>query len=108
MTSTSDRASFPVWSLVARRSSGHEVPARRKVDRHEASMENSEARRDRDRRRDRPRGARTGTGAGNAPHRVVSFLSGQAAESFGIPAVNAAKLLVETFNAGQAPAPYDK
>ncbi len=39
---------------------------------------------------------------------VVSFLSGQAAESFGIPAVNAAKLLVETFNAGQAPAPYDK
>ena len=39
---------------------------------------------------------------------IVSFLSGQAAESFGIPAVNAAKLLVETFNAGQAPAPYDK
>ena len=39
---------------------------------------------------------------------VVSFLSGQAAESFGIPAVNGAKLLVEAFNNGTAPAPYDK
>ncbi|WP_082876763.1 ABC transporter substrate-binding protein [Hydrogenophaga crassostreae] len=39
---------------------------------------------------------------------VVSFLSGQAAESFGIPAVNGAKALVEAFNKGQAPAPYDK
>ncbi|TXL68278.1 ABC transporter substrate-binding protein [Zeimonas arvi] len=39
---------------------------------------------------------------------VVSFLSGQAAESFGIPAVNGAKLLVEAFNNGAAPAPYDK
>ena len=39
---------------------------------------------------------------------VVSFLSGQAAESFGIPAVNGAKVLVEAFNAGTAPAPYDK
>ncbi len=39
---------------------------------------------------------------------VVSFLSGQAAESFGIPAVNGAKLLVEQFNEGKAPAPYDK
>lgn len=39
---------------------------------------------------------------------VVSFLSGQAADSFGIPAVNGAKALVEAFNAGQAPAPYDK
>ncbi len=39
---------------------------------------------------------------------IVSFLSGQAAESFGIPAVNGAKVLIEAFNAGQAPAPYDK
>ena len=39
---------------------------------------------------------------------VVTFLSGQAAESFGIPAANAAKMLFEAFNAGQAPAPYDK
>jgi hypothetical protein len=35
---------------------------------------------------------------------IVSFLSGQAAESFGIPAVNGAKVLVEAFNKGQAPA----
>ena len=39
---------------------------------------------------------------------MVSFLSGQAAESFGIPAINGAKVLVEAFNAGKAPAPYDK
>lgn len=39
---------------------------------------------------------------------VVSFLSGQAAESFGIPAVNGAKALVEAFNKGQAPAPYNQ
>ena len=37
---------------------------------------------------------------------VVSFLSGQAAESFGIPAVNGAKVVIEAFNAGKAPAPY--
>ena len=35
---------------------------------------------------------------------VVSFLSGQAAESFGIPAVNGAKVLVDAFNKGAAPA----
>jgi branched-chain amino acid transport system substrate-binding protein len=39
---------------------------------------------------------------------IVSFLSGQAAESFGIPAVNGAKVLVEAFNKGEAPAPYSK
>ena len=39
---------------------------------------------------------------------IVSFLSGQAAESFGVPAVNGAKVLVEAFNKGQAPAPYNK
>src|SRR5690606_21253761 len=39
---------------------------------------------------------------------IVSFLSGQAADSFGIPAVNGAKFLIGEFNAGTAPAPYDK
>jgi len=39
---------------------------------------------------------------------IVSFLSGQAADSFGIPAVNGAKFLISEFNAGTAPAPYDK
>jgi branched-chain amino acid transport system substrate-binding protein len=39
---------------------------------------------------------------------IVSFLSGQAAESFGVPAVNGAKVLIEAFNNGKAPAPYNK
>ncbi len=39
---------------------------------------------------------------------IVSFLSGQAADSFGVPAVNGAKALIEAFNKGSAPAPYDK
>jgi branched-chain amino acid transport system substrate-binding protein len=39
---------------------------------------------------------------------VVSFLSGQAAESFGIPAVNGAKVVIDAFNKGTAPAPYNK
>ena len=39
---------------------------------------------------------------------IVSFLSGQAAESFGIPAVNGAKVVLEAFNKGTAPAPYNK
>ena len=39
---------------------------------------------------------------------VVSFLSGPAAESFGVPAVNGAKVVLEAFNKGQAPAPYNK
>lgn len=39
---------------------------------------------------------------------IVSFLSGQAADSFGVPAVNGAKALVEAFNNGTAPAPYNK
>jgi branched-chain amino acid transport system substrate-binding protein len=39
---------------------------------------------------------------------VVTFLSGPAAESFGVPASNAAKLIVEQFNKGAAPAPYGK
>ena len=39
---------------------------------------------------------------------IVSFLSGQAADSFGVPAVNGAKTLVEAFNNGKVPAPYNK
>lgn len=39
---------------------------------------------------------------------VVTFLSGPAAESFGMPAANAAKLMVEQFNKAAAPAPYNK
>jgi branched-chain amino acid transport system substrate-binding protein len=39
---------------------------------------------------------------------VVTFLSGPAAESFGVPAANGAKMLVEQFNKGAAPAPYNK
>jgi len=39
---------------------------------------------------------------------IVSFLSGQAAESFGIPAVNGAKVVLDAFNKGTAPAPYNK
>ncbi|MEM1048341.1 MAG: ABC transporter substrate-binding protein [Pseudomonadota bacterium] len=38
---------------------------------------------------------------------VVTFLSGQAAESFGVPAWNGGKLLIEKLNAGEVPAPYD-
>lgn len=39
---------------------------------------------------------------------VVTFLSGQAAESFGVPARQAADLLIERLNAGDVPAPYDE
>ena len=39
---------------------------------------------------------------------IVSFLSGPAAESFGVPAVNGAKAVIDAFNKGQAPAPYNK
>jgi branched-chain amino acid transport system substrate-binding protein len=39
---------------------------------------------------------------------IVSFLSGPAAESFGIPAVNGAKVVLDAFNKGAAPAPYNK
>lgn len=37
---------------------------------------------------------------------VVAFLSGAAASPFGVPARNAAELVVELLNAGTAPAPY--
>jgi branched-chain amino acid transport system substrate-binding protein len=39
---------------------------------------------------------------------IVTFLSGPAAESFGVPAGNGAKMMVEQFNQGVAPAPYNK
>jgi branched-chain amino acid transport system substrate-binding protein len=39
---------------------------------------------------------------------VVSFLSGSAAGPFGVPAANAAKLVVEALNKGGLPAPYNK
>lgn len=39
---------------------------------------------------------------------VVTFLSGAAAGPFGVPAANAAKLTVDTLNAGNLPAPYKK
>jgi branched-chain amino acid transport system substrate-binding protein len=39
---------------------------------------------------------------------IVSFLTGPAASPFGIPGRNAAEVLIDAFNAGKAPAPYDK
>src|SRR6202012_2833579 len=38
----------------------------------------------------------------------VAFLSGQAAESFGKPAVQGAKTVIDALNAGGLPKPYDK
>jgi branched-chain amino acid transport system substrate-binding protein len=37
---------------------------------------------------------------------VIGFLSGPAAESFGVPSVNTAKMLAEKLNASSVPAPY--
>ena len=37
---------------------------------------------------------------------IVTFLSGPAASPFGVPARNAAEIVVEMLNAGKAPAPY--
>ena len=47
--------------------------------------------------------------AGDKPIRigVVSFLSGPAAGPFGVPAQIAAEAIVESLNAGKAPAPYN-
>lgn len=39
---------------------------------------------------------------------VVSFLTGPAAGPFGIPARNAAEILIEGLNTGKVPAPYNK
>jgi branched-chain amino acid transport system substrate-binding protein len=48
--------------------------------------------------------------AAEAPFKVgvVTFLSGAAAGPFGVPARNAAELLVESLNGGKVPAPYAK
>lgn len=37
---------------------------------------------------------------------VVGFFSGPAAESYGVPTSNAAKMMVDAFNGGTTPAPY--
>ena len=39
---------------------------------------------------------------------IVTFLSGPAEESFGVPARNGGQFVVEQLNKGAAPAPYDK
>ena len=39
---------------------------------------------------------------------VVTFLSGGAAESFGVPAWNGGKLMIDMLNKGELPAPYDQ
>ena len=38
---------------------------------------------------------------------IVIFLTGEAAEPFGIPARDGAQAMIESLNSGQAPAPYD-
>ena len=47
-------------------------------------------------------------GAQDAPIKVgvVSFLSGAAAGPFGVPARNAAEIVLEMLNGGKLPAPY--
>ncbi|MGH9246297.1 MAG: ABC transporter substrate-binding protein [Acidimicrobiales bacterium] len=54
-------------------------------------------------------GPLNGDGARGEPVRVgiVTFLTGPAAEPFGVPARNGAELLVEELNNGALPAPYD-
>jgi branched-chain amino acid transport system substrate-binding protein len=39
---------------------------------------------------------------------IVTFLSGPAAESFGVPARNGGQFVIDELNKGKAPAPYDK
>ena len=39
---------------------------------------------------------------------IVSFLTGPAASPFGIPGRNGAEIVIEAFNAGKAPPPFDK
>lgn len=39
---------------------------------------------------------------------IVTFLSGPGASPFGVPARNAAELMIQEFNAGTAPAPYNQ
>ncbi len=39
---------------------------------------------------------------------IVSFLTGPAASPFGIPGRNGAEIVIESLNAGQGPAPFNK
>src|SRR5258707_3425614 len=39
---------------------------------------------------------------------IVTFLSGPAADSFGVPARNGAQYVIDQLNKGSAPAPYEK
>src|SRR6201990_2349268 len=39
---------------------------------------------------------------------IVTFLSGPAADSFGVPARNGGQFVIDQFNKGAAPAPYNK
>jgi len=39
---------------------------------------------------------------------IVTFLSGPAADSFGVPARNGGQYVIDQFNKGMAPAPFDK
>jgi len=39
---------------------------------------------------------------------IVTFLSGPAAESFGVPARNGGQFVIDALNKGKGPAPYDK
>jgi branched-chain amino acid transport system substrate-binding protein len=52
--------------------------------------------------------AEAATAAENGKFRIgiVSFLSGGAAGPFGVPAVNAAKVMIDALNEGRVPAPY--
>src|SRR5438874_11871591 len=39
---------------------------------------------------------------------IVTFLSGPAADSFGVPARNGAQYIIDQLNKGSAPSPYEK
>src|SRR5512136_1837110 len=39
---------------------------------------------------------------------IVTFLSGPAADSFGVPARNGGQFVIDQLNKGAGPAPYDK
>lgn len=53
-------------------------------------------------------GAQAGSHSESFKIGIVTFLSGGAAESFGVPALNGGKLLIEMMNKGELPAPYNQ
>jgi len=57
-----------------------------------------------------PASAQQGGAAGQKPVKlgIILFLTGAAAEPFGIPSKNAADLFIQAMNAGTLPKPYDK